>query len=86
MDEPINEQQVKHVNPRDAFRFFAASETMNLPTMYASGGPLSPRVVTVVARNCDRSFPIERLDEAFALYRTMLAELGYLDEGTGEEG
>lgn len=71
---------IGQVRPCDAFRFFAGSETMNLPTMYAgsSGGE---QVITVVARDCNKEFPIRDFDKAVELYRAVLEELGYLESG-----
>lgn len=79
-DKDIRDQLIRDTSPDDAFRFFAASEFMNLPAIYASGHPGSGRkTLTVVARNVEREFPMDRIDEAFALYRTALEELGYLE-------
>lgn len=77
MIEDIKEKLVKQVSPRDAFRFFAGSEHMNLPTMYA-GGTSKGRGFTVVARDCERFFPAGRFNEATEFYRMILEEYGYL--------
>jgi hypothetical protein len=74
----ILDKPLRQVTPGEAFRFYAGSENMNLPAMYAHR-LLGRGYVCVVGRDFDRTFPVERLDEAVAFYRMVLEEHGYLE-------
>jgi hypothetical protein len=76
MSEPVADQQLKMVNPRDGFRFFAASESMNLPAMYLSKqGDFT--VVTVVARDFEHTFEPDDIEDALAFFFIAAHQNGY---------
>jgi hypothetical protein len=71
------------ISPDDGFRYFSGNrEPMhNHPAMYASGSGEDARL-TVVGSNADRAFPVAEPDAAFAAYRALLVERGYLPAGS----
>src|SRR6185436_5348852 len=67
------------ITPNDGFRYFSgnAEPMHNHPAMYASGSG-TEATLTVVGFNVDRAFPTAEPDAAFAAYRALLVERGYL--------
>jgi hypothetical protein len=76
MSVPVADQPLKVVNPRDGFRFYAASEHMNLPAMYLSTRGDS-QVVTVVARGFEHEFALKDFVDAVTFYLIAARENGY---------
>jgi hypothetical protein len=76
MSEPVADQPLKLVNPRDGFRFYAASENMNLPALYLSRED-DCEVVTVVARDFEHTFALEDIQDAVAFYLIAARQNGY---------
>jgi hypothetical protein len=67
------------VTPNDGFRYFSgtANPLHNHPAMYASGSDTEAKL-TVVGVNVDSAFPMAEPDAAFAAYRALLVDRGYL--------
>jgi hypothetical protein len=77
MSEPLADQPLRVVNPSDGFRFFAASELMNLPAMYLyrEGGE---QFIRVVARGFDHAFAADDMEDAMVFYLIAARQNGYL--------
>jgi hypothetical protein len=67
------------ITPVDGYRYFSGHDASlhNHPAMYASGSG-SDAKLTVIGSGFDQSFPMSDPDAAFAAYRKLLADRGYL--------
>jgi hypothetical protein len=70
------------ITPSDGFEYFSGNKQAlhNHPAMYASGSDADAKL-TILGVNHDQAFPLTEVDAAFAAYRALLVERGYLPPG-----
>jgi hypothetical protein len=70
---------LSEIAPTAGFRYFSgnAQTLHNHPAMYASGSEADAKL-TVVGIDHEAGFPVADPDAAFAAYRALLVERGYL--------
>jgi hypothetical protein len=72
---------LSQIAPTEGYRYFSgnAQPLHNHPAMYASGSDADAKL-TVLGVGHDQAFPLTEIDAAFAAYRALLVERGYLPQ------